>query len=62
MDGPGFEALMEIDILQCEKERLMADWTIGNYEQYRKKIEALEQRIHELRYGTDNPFRKEVLK
>ena len=44
-----YQALMEIDVLQAEVMRLQRDWTVGNYFPRKRKIDALQKRINELK-------------
>ena len=52
LDSP-YQARMEIDVLQAEVARLERDWTVGNYFPVKKKIDALQTRISELKRRCD---------
>jgi len=52
LDNP-YQAHMEIDVLQAEIKRLQRDWTVGNYFPVKKKIDALQTRINELKRRCD---------
>lgn len=53
LDNP-YQARMEIDVLQAEVARLERDWTVGNYFPVKKKINALQTRINELKRRCNN--------
>jgi predicted GTPase len=45
---------MEIDVLEAEVARLERNWTVGNYFPIKKKIDALQTRINELKRRCNN--------
>ena len=55
---PSLNDIMEIDILQQELGQLRAGWTVGNYFQYKERIDAIQYRICQLRYGNQKPFKR----